>query len=376
MGLHCTVHRDDLLKAVNAQQNITNKKGSMAILSNLLLEAADNQLTCTGTDLEIGLKQTIAAEVVEPGCITLPAKKLFELARESGSADILIKEQDNAWVSIEAGPSNYRLAGMDPQEFPQFPPYNQEALLSLDSEILAEMIDKTSFSIALDKESIFSLTAALLQKHEEQGKFFLKMITSDGHRLTTMAREVDEGLSKMEIPPSTLIPRRGIQEIRKFCENRDSFLFSVEEKQVVLKSETSLLIIRLMKGDFPDFASVIKNISHENEVQINRVRFLEGLKRMNLFTEDIFHAIKISLAENTMILNSQHAEYGSATDSFAVQYTGDTVELAFNCRFFIDTVQVMEGDIIKATIQNKKSPCMITSEQDAGFLSVIMPMKL
>ena len=377
MGLHCTVHRDDLLKAVNAQQNITSKKGSMAILSNLLLEAADNQLTCTGTDLEIGLKQTIPAEVIEPGSITLPAKKLFELARESGSAaDIVIKEQDNAWVAIEAGPSHYRLAGMDPQEFPQFPPYNQDALISLDSEVLAEMIDKTSFSIALDKESVFSLTSALLQKYEEQEKIFLKMITSDGHRLTTMAREVDAKLSDMEIPSSTLIPRRGIQEIRKFCENRDSFLFSVEEKQVVLKSETSLLIIRLMKGDFPDFDSVIKNISHENEVQINRVRFLEGLKRMNLFTEDIFHAIKITLAENTMVLNSQHAEYGSATDSFVVDYTGNEVELAFNCRFFIETMQVMEGDVVKATIQNEKSPCMITSEQDDGFLSVIMPMKL
>ncbi len=376
MGLHCSVHRDDLLKAVGAQLNITSKKGNMAILSNLLLEAEDGLLTCTGTDLEIGLKQSISAEVIEPGSITLPAKKLFELARESGGADIVLKEQDNAWVEIEAGPSRYRLAGMDPEEFPQFPGYDQEAMLSLDSEVLAEMIDKTSFSIALDKESVFSLTSALLQKHEEEDKVFLKMISSDGHRLTTMAREVDASVRNLNIGPSTLIPRRGIQEIRKFCENRDSFLFGVEEKQIVLQAEHSLLIIRLMKGDFPDFAAVIKNISQENEVQINRIRFLEGLKRMNLFTEDIFHAIKITLTENSITLNSQHAEYGSATDSFAVQYSGSEVELAFNCRFFIESMQVMEADVIRAAIQDEKSPCMITSEQDDGFLSVIMPMKL
>lgn len=376
MGLHCTVHCDDILKTVGAQQNITNKKGNMAILSNILLEAIDNQLICTGTDLEIGLKQTVPAEVIEPGKITLPAKKFFELARESGGADITLKEQDNDWVEIEAGSSRYRLAGMNAEEFPQFPSYDQEALVSLDSEILAEMIDKTSFSIALDKENVFTLTAALLQKYEEESKIFLKMITSDGHRLTTMSREVDARLSNLEIGSSTLIPRRGIQEIRKFCENRDSFLFGVEEKQIVLQTEQSLLIVRLMKGDFPDFATVIQNISRANQIEIHRVRFLEALKRMNLFSEDVFHAIKISLAENSITLNSQHAEFGSATDSFAVQYTGSDIELAFNCRFFIETMQVMEGDIIQANITDEKSPCMITSEQDDGFLSVIMPMKL
>lgn len=376
MALHCTVHCDDILKALGAQQNITNKKGSMAILSNVLLEAASSQLTCTGTDLEIGLKQTIQAEVIEEGSITLPAKKLFELARESGGADITLKEQDNAWVEIEAGSSRYRLAGMNAEEFPQFPSYDQEALVSLDSEVLAEMIDKTSFSIAMDKESVFSLTAALLQKYEEEDKFFLKMITSDGHRLTTMAREVDAGLGKLAIGSFTLIPRRGIQEIRKFCENRDSFLFGVEDKQIVLQAEQSLLIVRLMKGDFPDFAAVIQNIAQENQVEIHRVRFLEALKRMNLFSEDIFHAIKITLTENKITLNSQHAEFGSATDSFAVQYAGGEVELAFNCRFFIEAMQVMEGDVVRAAIKDEKSPCMITSEQDDGFLSVIMPMKL
>ena len=158
MGLHCIVRCDDLLKAVSAQQNITGKKGSMAILSNLLLETDDNHLICTGTDLEIGLKQIIAAEIIEAGKITLPAKKLFELARESGGNDIVLKEQDNAWVEIEAGSGHYRLAGMQADEFPQFPLYDEKAQIAVKSEIFTEIIDKTYFSIAQDKESIFSLT--------------------------------------------------------------------------------------------------------------------------------------------------------------------------------------------------------------------------
>lgn len=376
MGMHCVVHSGDFLKAVGAQQNITNKKGSMAILSNILLEAVDNHLICTGTDLEIGLKQTLPAEVVEPGQITLPAKKLFEIVRESGEADIVLQEQDNAWVRIEAGPGRYQLAGMDPAEFPQFPDYDESALIPLESGVFTDMIDKTAFSIALEKESIFSLTAALLQKSADENGAFLKMVTSDGHRLTTLNRKVETDLEALKIGSSTLIPRRGIQEIRKFCENSDKARLGVEEKQLVLQDESALLIIRLMKGDFPDFASLIQSISQDNVVRINRIRFLEALKRMNLFTEDMFHSIKISLNAGQITLNSQHTEYGSATDSFDVFYEGADMEMAFNCKYFIDTMQVMEGDLINMAIKDEKSPCMVTSEQDEGFMSIIMPMKL
>ena len=180
----------------------------------------------------------------------------------------------------------------------------------------------------------------------------------------------------LELNSSTLIPRRGIQEIRKFCENSDTINLGIEEKQIVLKDENSVLIVRLMKGDFPDFASLLQSILQENIVHINRIRFLEALKRINLFTEDISHTIKISLTQNKIILNSQHTEYGSATDSFEIQYGGEDIDLAFNCRYFIEVIQVMEGDIIKLTVKDEKSPCMITSDQDEGFLCVIMPMKL
>ena len=377
MGMHCIVRCDELQKALAAQQGITGKKGNMAILSNLLLEAAEGRLTLTGTDLEIGLKQSIAAEVVDAGSITLPAKKLYELTRESGGNDIVLKEQDNAWMEIETGPSRYRLAGMTTDEFPQFPAHDQEALVDCPAGIFSELIDKTEFAIAQDKETVFSLTAALLQKVEQDGETCLKMVTSDGHRLTTMTRKADaQALAKLTIPPSTLIPRRGVQEIRKFCENRETVRFGVEEKQIVLQDEQSLLIIRLMKGDFPDFAALLKNMATDNMVHINRARFLEALKRMNLFTEDLSHAIKISLSAGKITLNSQHTEYGSATDGFEVDYKGPDIDLAFNCRFFIDAMQVMEGEVIDMAIQDEKSPCMITSAQDEGFVGIIMPMKL
>lgn len=376
MAFHFNINRDDFLKAIGAQQNITSKKGTLAILSNVLLEVQTDSVVLTGTDLEIGLKQTVPAEVVETGILTLPAKKLFELARESGSQNISFKELENNWVEITAGSSVYRLAGMVADEFPQFPDYNEQNLVRIESVIMAELVDKTIFSIALDKENMFTLTAAMLQKMRVDDRLYLKMISSDGHRLTIMSREVDAHLDDLAMKATTLIPRRGVQEIRKFCDNKNMFLFGIEEKQAVLKSEDSLLIIRLMDGDFPDFQGLLNVLSKDNSINIDRLRFLEGLKRINLFTEDLFHAIKIEIKDNKIILNSQNADIGSAKDEFVVDYSGKPLSLGFNCRYFIESLQVMEGSIITISINSQESPCMITSDEDDGFLSVIMPMKI
>lgn len=376
MGFQFKINRDDLLRGISSQQNITSKKGTLAILANVLIEVEQEQIVLTGTDLEIGLKQRIPAEVISTGVLTLPSKKLFEITRESGSTTLSFKELEKQWVEITAGPSVYRLAGMVADEFPQFPHYDEETMVSMDSGIMVDLIEKTIFSIAQDKENMFTLTAAMLQKVTDNDRIFLKMITSDGHRLTIMNKEVEGSIDTLNFQKTTLIPRRGVQEIRKFCENRNTFSFGVEEKQAVLKNDDSLLIIRLMEGDFPDFEGLLNILSKDNSIQIDRIRFLESLKRINLFTEELFHAIKMDVSENKIILTSQNADYGSAKDEFEVSYTGEPLSLGFNCRYFIDTLQVMEGETITASINNQESPCMITSDDDTGFLSVIMPMKL
>jgi len=376
MGFHFTISRDVLLLAIGAQQNITSKKGTLAILSNVMVEVEQERIVITGTDLEIGLKQIVPAEVFEQGVLTLPAKKIFEIARESSSQDITFQEQEKNWVDITAGPSLYKLAGMVSDEYPQFPEYDEESMIEVDSSVLNDLIDKTIFSIAQDKENMYSLTSALLQKEEAGDKRFLKIVSSDGHRLTIMGKEVDKSIDEIKFNPVTLIPRRGVQEIRKFCEDKDTFRFGIEKKQAVLKTDDSLLIIRLMQGEFPDFQGILKVISRDNVVEIDRLRFLESLKRINLFTEDLFKAIKIEIDKNHMLLTSQNADFGSARDEFDVVYSGEPLSLGFNCRYFIDALQIMEGDTIKAYISSDESPCLIVSDDDEGFLSIVMPMKL
>jgi len=376
MAFHFNVVREDFLRAISAQQNITGKKGTLAILANVLLEVEENRIILTGTDLEIGLKQIVPAEVFEKGILTLPAKKLFELARESSSPIISFQEKENNWVDIKAESSQYKLAGMVSDEFPQFPEYDEKNMVEMESVVFSDLIDKTIFSIAQDKENMYSLTSALFQKNKEGEKNYIKIITSDGHRLTIMSKEVDNKIEKLLFNPITLVPRRGVQEIKKFCENKDTFKFGIEKKQAVLQSEDSLLIIRLMQGEFPDFESILKVISKENVVEIERLRFLEALKRINLFTEDMFKAVKIEIKNNHMVLTSQNADFGSAKDEFEVVYSGEPLSLGFNCRYFIDALQVMEGNTVKAYISSDESPCLIMSDDDEGFLSIVMPMKL
>jgi len=376
MAFHFEVARDDLFPAISAQQNIISKKGTLAIISNVLIEVKENEILLTGTDLEIGLRQSVQTITHEKGTITLPAKKLFELVRESSSATLSFKEIENNWVEINAGSSVYKLAGLASDEYPTFPEYEESKLVEIEASILNELIDKTIFSISSDKENMYSLTAALFKKEQINEQRLFKLITSDGHRLTLMSKEVNEDVFKIELNPVTLIPRKGVQEISKFCDGKNTILFGIEKKQAVLKNDDSLLIIRLMEGEFPNYQSILNLISRDNFIKINKLQFLESLKRINLFTEELFNAIKIEINKNKLMLSSQNPDYGSAKDEFDISYDGEPLTLGFNCRYFIDTLQVIEGTEINAYINSNESPCLITSDEDDGFLSIIMPMKL
>ena len=375
MPFHFNIAREDLLKAISSQQQITNKKGTLAILANVLMEVKNNEIVFTATDLEISLRQTVPAEVFETGSLTIPSKKLFELARESGSPTLNFKEGEKNWINITAGSSTYKLAGMMTEEFPQFEQYNEEELVETEGEIISDLIDKTMFSIATEKENMYSLNAALFQQLIENEKTVYRMVTSDGHRLSIMRREI-EGPPLPNFETFILIPRRGIQQIRKFGEEQDSFQLGIEQKKIVLKSDDALLVIRLMEGEFPDFENILNFIPKESNILINKILFIEALKRINLFTEDIFHAIKFELDNNQLVLTSEHADFGSARDEIAIEYSGEELSMGFNCRYFMEALQVMEGENIQASINSNESPCLITSEEDEGFLGIIMPMKL
>ena len=376
MPLHCTVNQKDLLDGLNSLQNITNKKGTMAILSNVLIEAKNDGLILTGTDLEVGLRLFVPADIHSSGSLTLPSKKVFEIVRESGSATITIEETENSWVVITAGLSTYNLAGMANDEFPEFPEYEDDTFVNFQTHDFLDLIDKVIFSIAGEQENMYSLTSVLFEKEKREDGAYVRMVSSDGHRLSIMEKDVAADIEQLKLNPVTLIPKKGIQEWKKFCEARDSVEVSFEEKQVVLRHGRAVMVIRLKHGEFPQYRSIINAVQLENCAKINRIPFLESLKRINLFTEDIFHTIQLQIENDRMTLKSQNADLGNAKDIQSVEYNGSPLTLGFNCRYFLETLQVMECETVEAYINSNNSPCLIRSTDDKGFTSIIMPMQL
>ena len=377
MTLAINVSKEDFLPALNSLQSITGKKGTMAILANILIQTQENFIELISTDLEVAIKKNVAAEILSPGSLTLPSKILYEIVRESGSDNIKIEEKDKNWARIKTGSSIYNLAGTSSEEYPKFPEYNEESLISLPCEIIRELIDKTIFSAAQERESNYTLTGILLEKeNKEEGTSFLKMVSSDGHRLSIMEKELDNESKNISIEKNTLIPRKGVSEIKKVCEGQKNFSLGADKKQLVIQTKNSLMIVRLMNGEFPDYKSIVKVIEKDNVIEIDRNKFLDSLKRTNLFSEDTFNAIQLTVEDNQLILSSQNMDFGNAKDEMAINYTGDPLDLGFNCRYFIDTLQVMRSENIKAYVNSDQSPCLIEGDDDLGFISIIMPMKI
>jgi DNA polymerase-3 subunit beta len=376
MPLNCILNKNDLLEGLNSLQNITNKKGTLAILSNVLVSTVNGGLSITGTDLEVGLKLFVPAEINDEGSLTLPSKKIFEIVRESGSESITIEETENSWVIIKAGLSTYNLAGIASDEFPEFPEYEDDNFIAFESYIFLELIEKVIYSIANEQENIYSLTSVLFEKEKIDDTYYLKMVSSDGHRLSIMKKDVAADLDQLHLNDVTLIPKKGIQEWKKFCEGRDKIEISFEQNQLVIRDDQAVMIIRLKHGEFPQYSAIIDAIQLTNCVKINRIPFLESLKRINLFTEDIFHTIQLKIENDKMILSSQNADLGNAKDEQTISYSGEPLTLGFNCRYFIETLQVMECEKVEAYINSNSSPCLMKSEDDHGFISIIMPMQL
>ena len=376
MSMIINVARNDLYESVSSLQGVTGKKGTIAILNNILIETKTESLVLTATDLEVGIKIEIPAEILSPGSITLPARKIFEIVRETDTDHIKIEVNDKKWAKIVNEKGKYNIAGTDSEEYPSFPEFDSTIMSTVSADIIADIIEKTIFSVAQDGESQFNLTGALFEKETREDKNYLRMISSDGHRLTFMEREIETDIEKMNLEKTTLIPRKGIQEIKKLCENEEFIEFGFDDKQAIAKTENSLLIIRLLNGDFPDYRNILKAISRESFIEIERLSLISALKRINLFTEDLFNTVQFNFTENNLKLSSQNMDIGSGQEEIAIKFSGEELKLGFNGKYFVEALQVMNSVCIKAYLSSEKSPCLIEADDDPGFMGIIMPMAI
>ncbi len=370
------VTRNNLYSAVSFLQNITNKKTTMAILANILFETDYNSIILTATDLEVGIKITIPAEISEPGSITIPSKKLFEIIKETEECNIKLELLDNNWININTDSGIYKLAGTDNEEYPNFPEFNEDILVSIPSDTLKESIDKIYFAISSESETQYNLKGALFEKETRDGKNYIKLISSDGHRLAFMEKEVDTDISKLDCDRTLLIPKRGVLEIKKLCEKTEFVEIGFDTKQVVLKTENTLMIIRLLSGEFPKYRNIINSINKETFIEIDRIEFISALRRVNLFSDDEYFSISFNLTKDLLTLTSANMDIGSGKEKIKISYSGEDILIGFNVKFFIEALQVMNSEKIKGYLNSNNTPFLIEGDEDPGYLNIVMPMRI
>lgn len=367
------VSRDEIFKAVSRVQSIIEKRSNMPILSTILISAADSHIDLSATDLEISLQQKLSAEVVTQGSITISGRKFFEILKESRSEKIHIKRKDNDWIFISDDHTKYNLACLSPDEYPVFIEPEGVSTIEIDASILSEMINKTIFSVTME-EAGFKLSGVFTEKVLKDGKQYFRMVSTDGHRLSLIDKEVDK-LDGLNLDNGVMIPKKGMLELNKLASDGGKIYLGFKQSNCIAKKDNSIIVIRLLESKFPDYNSVIpKNIKHT--IKVKKEEILYSMRKMIILTSESYRGVKITLENNQMEFVSINPELGDVKDIINIEYNDERLELGFNSKYFMDVLQAMESESVEIGFIDNSSPCLFHGKEDAGFLGLVMPMRI
>lgn len=362
------------LEILNKVQGITQPKSNMPILSNILIEAkSGNELQIVATDIKIGFVGQYSTEVIIPGKITIPSNKLYEIVREFPKENIHIKELENKWIQVVDESVKYNIVGMDPEEYPSLSDITDIDFLKIEADVLKKMIDRTIFSV-LTGEGYVEMTGINLEQEKTEEKNILRMISTDGHRISFVETELD--ISEPCIfNEGIIIPKKGIVEAAKLLETEDKVLLGIKENKFVLKKDMETVITRIIEGEFPDCKNIVPS-DNKYSLIVDRAEFLKMVRRMSIFSSDKYRSVKFRINNNFLEIVNTNPELGESNEMAAIKYDGDALEIGFNPKYFIDTLNNMKSEKICIKLKDGESSCLITGDEDKDFVSVIMPMRV
>ena len=371
--MELTIQREGLLRGLHKSQSVAEKRSSMPVLSNVLLEAKDQQLNLTATNLEVSFTGSHEAEIVKEGAITIQARKFYEIVKELPFPEIGLIEKDNQWLNISSGSAEYNLVGLPADEFPKVIKYEDVTWVDMDAPLLKEMIDKTIFAVSTE-ETRYNLSGIFFEKMETEDPVGLKLVATDGHRLSLIEKPLPE-VTKFGFEKGVIIPRKGMQELSRLLEEGEQVQVAFQENTAIFKRGDSTLIMRIIDGDFPDYHTVIPK-DCKLILEVERSGFMEMLRRMSIISTDRYRGIRCKIHSEHMEIISNNPEIGDAREEIPVTYQGEDMTIAFNPRYFMETLAVMKSRVISAKMIDESSACIISGEDDEGFFSVVMPMRL
>ena len=367
-----SVKKYDLLEELNLTQGVVERKTTIPILGNILCEAEGNRVTLTATDLELSIRTSCEAKVKKEGSGTIPAKKLLELVRLLPEGEIRFKLLDNHWVEIVADRKKYKMVGMAKDNFPAIPVF-PHPLVKIPARILSSLIAKTAFAIS-NEESRYTLNGALLLLKPDT----ITMVATDGHRLAVA--EIDhkfEGLTR-EVRP--LVPKKALAEILRLTAEAGEdgeIEFALDESHLFFRAGESLLISRMLTGQFPNYEAVLPRENNKHVV-MERGELNDAVRRVAQLADTRSHAVKLSVSKEGIEISASSPEYGEAKESIEKEYNGDPLSIGFNAQYMLDFLGAASEGPISLELKDEQSAGQMRPLTDDAYRYryVIMPMRI
>lgn len=371
------INSTDLLKALSHIHGIVEVRHTLPILSNIILEAKDDKLILSSTNLDIYCSDKIKAEVLQSGEVSVSAVTFFEIIKRlpSGSEVLMIMEEGENEIRLTCGRSKFNLSTLKTDDFPIISDSDLSTNFVLSADELIRIIDKTKFAVS-NEETRYYLNGIFLHKAERNSIQFLRAVATDGHRLAQYDIPLPQGAEDIT---GIIIPKKTIYELRKVLDDANGDVsVSLNENKIKFSFNDLKVVSKVIDGTFPDYTKVIPQKNDKN-FKTNNSDLKNAIDRVSAVAaneESKSKAIKFCIENNSLSLSVESQSKGSANEMIDVNYSGDKVDIGFNSKYIIDICNEVDGDEISISLSDSISPAIILDKNDENLFFVLMPMRI
>jgi DNA polymerase III subunit beta len=368
------IDRGELLRALGHVTSVVERRTTIPILSNVFLKASNGMLHLKATDLEREVVEQLAANVVQPGAVTVPAHLLHDIVRKlpDGSEVEIKRDPEKERLTLHSGQSQFALQTLAAEDFPDLSGGEFPHAFELPAHELKRLIDKTRFAISTE-ETRYYLNGIYLHPVQVDGTSSLRAVATDGHRLAQMDIPLPDGAAGM---PGVIVPRKTVHELQRLLEaSEHNARVSVSPAKVRFIIGDVTLTSKLIDGTFPDYGRVIPQ-NNDKELRVSNAEFISAVDRVSTIASDRGRAVKLAINGSKLTLSVNNPEGGSATEEVAVDYTATPIEIGFNARYLLEIASQLESDTAQFKLSDSGSPTIVRDGSDADALYVLMPMRV
>lgn len=369
-----SIERAALLKAVAQAQSVVERRNTIPILANVLIEAQDSDVRFRATDLDIEVVDRADAHVERAGATTVSAVTLHEIVRKLPDGALVTLTDDGASgrLTVEAGRSNFSLATLPKEDFPVMASSEYSSNFSAPAPMLRRLFDKSKFAISTE-ETRYYLNGVYMHVSEADGGKVLRCVATDGHRLARIDADLPEGASDM---PGVIVPRKTVGELRKLLDDDDAQIaVSVSETKVRFATPDITLTSKVIDGTFPDYTRVIPQ-GNTRKLEVDASEFAQAVDRVATVSSERSRAVKLALEEDKLVLSVNAPDAGAAEEELAVAYGDERLEIGFNAKYLLEIASQVDRENAVFMFNSSGDPTLMREGNDTSAVYVVMPMRV